>query len=65
MTGHEPATDTLRRNLRALLPYLVAAAIFIGIGVIQPRFMLNWSPGVGLLLGVVWGGPEIWRRWRS
>ena len=65
MTGREPAIDALRRNLRALFPYLVAAVIFIGIGVIQPRFMLNWSPGIALLLAVVWGVPELWRRWRS
>jgi hypothetical protein len=64
MTGAEPARDALRRNLRALFPYLVAAALFIGIGVMQPRFMLNWSPGIALLLAVVWGVPELWRRWR-
>ncbi len=65
MTGREPQHNTFRANLRAFFPYLVAAAIYIGIGILQPRFMLNWSPGIALLLAVVWGVPELWRRWRS
>jgi hypothetical protein len=65
MTGSEPARDAFRRNLRGLFPYFVAAVIYLGIGIIQPRFMLNWSPGIALLLGVVWGVPEPWRRRRS
>jgi hypothetical protein len=53
-----------RGHLRSLVPYFVAGAIFVAIGVATPVFMLNWSPGVGLLLLVAWGIPEGWRRWR-
>ena len=63
-----PAWDPRPRGLRAaldgLLPYLVAAALYITISVIQPRFMLNWSPGLVLLLLVVWLVPAWWRRRR-
>ncbi len=51
-------------GLRGLLPYLIAGVIFVTISVIEPRFMLNWSPGLVLLLLVVWIIPALWRRWR-
>jgi len=54
----------LLANLKALLPYLVAGAIFIAIGVAEPQFMLNWSPGIALLLIVAWVIPALWKRWR-
>lgn len=52
-------------NLRAFLPYLLAGLIFISIGVNEPKFMLNWSPGILLLLAVVWAIPALWRQWRG
>jgi hypothetical protein len=55
--------EALRADLRALLPYFIAGIIFISIGVAQPRFMLNWSPSIVLLLLVCWVAPAIWRRW--
>ncbi|MCC6383116.1 MAG: hypothetical protein IT304_11475 [Dehalococcoidia bacterium] len=51
-------------GLRSLVPYAVAFVIFVGLGVADPRFMLNWSPGLVLLLAVVWAIPALWRRWR-
>jgi hypothetical protein len=56
--------EAVRANLRALLPYLVASAIFIAIGVAEPKFMLNWAPGIALLLLVCWVLPTLWKRWR-
>lgn len=65
-----PAAPPSRRQelaggLRALFPYLIAGLIFIALGVTDPRFMLNWSPGILLLVGVVWGVPALWRRIRT
>ncbi len=51
-------------NLKAFLPYFIAGIIFITVSVIDPRFMLNWSPGLVLLLACVWVVPALWRRWR-
>lgn len=56
--------DRFRAEFRGLLPYLIAGAIFIAISVAEPRFMLNWSPGLVLLLLVTWLIPAAWRRWR-
>lgn len=53
-----------RKELRGLLPYLIAGALFVAISVTEPRFMLNWSPGLVLLLVVVWVVPSLWRRAR-
>jgi hypothetical protein len=50
-------------NLRSFLPYAIAGVLFITFGVIEPRFMLNWSPGIVLLLLVVWVVPGLWKRW--
>jgi hypothetical protein len=55
--------EALRSDLRALIPYLIAGVIFVSIGVAQPRFMLNWSPAIALLLVVCWIVPATWRRW--
>lgn len=52
----------LLNDLRALRPYLVAGALFITFGVIEPRFMLNWSPGIILLLLVTWVIPALWQK---
>ena len=52
-------------GLRSLFPYLIAGAVFIVLGVSDPRFMLNWSPGILLLLGIAWGVPALWRRVRA
>jgi hypothetical protein len=70
VTAGEPTAPLSRRaaflaGLRSLVPYLVAGVLFITIGVIEPHFMLNWSPGLVLLLLVVWVIPALWRRWRE
>ena len=61
---HDPAAAPLRRWLGTLVPYLIAAALYIALGVWQPRFLLSWSEGILFLLLVVWGIPELWRRYR-
>lgn len=68
--AHAPQEATAGRHatflagLRSLVPYAVAFVVFVGLGVADPRFMLNWSPGIALLLVVVWAIPALWRRWR-
>ena len=56
--------DTLQAELRSFVPYLIAGLLFVTFGVIEPRFMLNWSPGIILLVLVAWAIPAAWRRWR-
>ena len=60
--GRRPAA--LNGHLLTLLPYVIAGVIFVGVGVLDPRFMLNWSPGILLLLVIAWAIPAAWRRWR-
>jgi len=57
-------TYSARQVVAALWPYLLAAALYIAIGVAQPRFLLSWSEGIIFLLLVVWGVPELYRRRR-
>lgn len=57
-------TAAFGRWFGTLLPYLIAAALYIAIGVWQPRFLLSWSEGIVFVLLVVWGVPELWRRRR-
>lgn len=51
-------------GLKSLARYVVAWALFIAIGVAEPRFMLNWAPGIALLLVIGWLIPALWKRWR-
>ena len=57
--------EATKANLRGLRPYLIAAVIYITIGVIQPKFVLNWTPAYLLLLLVIWIIPALWQRWRG
>lgn len=57
--------NAVMANLRAFLPYLFSGVLFVVIGVSEPKFMLNWAPGIVLLLAVVWAIPALWRRWRQ
>jgi hypothetical protein len=50
--------------LRGVLPYALAMAVYVGIGVWQPRVMLNWAPAIVLLLAVAWGLPALLGRRR-
>jgi hypothetical protein len=49
---------------RDLALYLVAAAIYITIGVLFLEFMLASVVALGYLLVVVWIAPAIYRRFR-
>ncbi len=53
-----------RPNWRAVLPYLLAATIYISLGVSNPRFMLSWVQGITFLVLAVWALPAIIRRFR-
>ena len=65
MNDLQPAESSSFRNwFGALVPYLIAAVLYISLGVWQPRFLLSWSEGIVFVLLVVWGIPELWRRYR-
>jgi hypothetical protein len=49
---------------RTLLLYLVAAALYIGIGVAYPDFLLASLVALGYLLLVVWLVPALYRKLR-
>jgi hypothetical protein len=44
--------------------YLAAAATFVALGVVDPRFVISWPEGASFLLLVAWGLPSAWRRLR-
>jgi hypothetical protein len=48
--------------VRALVPYLAAGAVYIGIGVAHPTFLLSWVVGAAYLLLAVWALPALVRR---
>lgn len=49
---------------RTLALYLVAAALYIAIGVLYPEFLLASVVALGYLLVVVWLVPALYRRLR-
>lgn len=51
-----------REHLPTLLLYVVAAALYIVIGVLETDFLLSWWVGAGYLLLVAWIVPAIVRR---
>jgi hypothetical protein len=59
-----PSGEYVRRHWRTLIPYLIAAALYIGLGVWEPRFLLSWAEGILFLFFVVWAVPVVWRRIR-
>jgi hypothetical protein len=48
--------------LRELALYLVAAALYIALGVAYPSLLLSWFEGTAFLLFVVWIIPAFVRR---
>ena len=53
-----------RKDLPTLLLYLVAAGLYIGIGLINDNFLLSMPVGAAFLLIVVWLVPALVRRFR-
>lgn len=64
MIDRPPTIDELRRGLRTLLPYLIAAAVYVGLGVWEPRFLLSWAEGILFCFVAVWAVPQIIKRVR-
>ncbi len=64
MSGLLPGAAELRRFAASVAPYLGAAAVYIGLGVWQPRFLLSWTEGVAFLFLFIWAVPAAYRRWR-
>ena len=64
MIDRPPSLAYLRRHLRSLLPYLIAASTYIVLGVWEPRFLLSWAEGVAFVFIAVWGLPALARRLR-
>ena len=51
-------------RLRGTVPYLVAAGLYIALGVWDPRFLLSWAEGIAFVFVVVWAIPALYRRRR-
>ena len=64
MIDRPPSAEYLRQHWRTLVPYLIAAALYIALGVWEPRFLLSWAEGILFLFFVVWAVPALWRRIR-
>ena len=54
----------MRPDTRTLAAYLVAAAVYVALGVILPELLLSWIVGVAYLLVAVWLVPTLARRVR-
>jgi hypothetical protein len=54
----------MRPDTRTLAGYLVAAAVYVALGVILPELLLSWIVGVAYLLVAVWLVPALARRVR-
>ena len=59
-TGRLPS----RARLRGAVPYLVAGALYVPLGVWDPRLLLSWTEGIGFVFAVVWVVPAFYRRSR-
>ena len=64
MIDRPPSVEYLRQHWRTLVPYLIAATLYIALGVWEPRFLLSWAEGILFLFFVVWAAPALWRRVR-
>jgi hypothetical protein len=53
-----------RGRLAGLGPYLVAGALYVALGVWEPRVLLSWAEGIAFLMLVVWAIPASIRQWR-
>ena len=51
-----------RSDLRVLLGYIVAAAVYVVIGVLVTDFLLSFFAGIAYLLVVAWLVPAAMRR---
>ena len=58
------APGSRRARFKGLVPYLVAGALYVALGVWEPLFLLSWAEGIGFLLLAVWAIPALVRRWR-
>lgn len=47
-----------------MLLYLIAGAVYIGLGVAFPVLLYSWVVGAGYLLLAVWVLPALWKRLR-
>lgn len=46
MIDRPPSAAYVQRHLRALIPYVIAAAAYITLGGWEPRFLLSWIEGI-------------------
>ena len=64
MTDAPPERNPGRGRLGGLVPYLVAGALYVALGVWEPRVLLSWAEGIGFLMLTVWAIPTLIGRWR-
>lgn len=60
-----PSANDPMRAARAVAPYIVAGAIYIALGVWDPRFLLSWAEGILFVFIAVWALPALYRRLRT
>lgn len=59
-----PRGTSLAGVARGLAPYVVAGAVYIGLGVLEPRLLLSWFEGIAFVFAAVWALPALARRLR-
>ena len=64
MTGVPAERHPGRARLRGLRPYLFAGALYVALGVWDPRVLLSWAQGIAFLMLLVWAIPALIERWR-
>jgi len=59
-----PTLEHLRRHARTLVPYGIAAVLYIALGAWEPRLLLSWVEGILFVFVIVWAVPALVRRLR-
>jgi hypothetical protein len=54
----------MRPGSRTLAAYLLAAAVYVALGVVLPELLLSWIVAVAYLLVAIWLVPALARRVR-
>ena len=64
MTDETSVPRPQQGRLRGLVPYLIAGALYVALGVWDTRLLLSWAEGIAFLMLTVWAIPALVRRWR-
>ena len=64
MTNETSVPRPQQGRLRGFVPYLIAGALYVALGVWDTRLLLSWAEGIAFLMLTVWAIPALVRRWR-